>query len=70
MPVIEFIVDGKPKCVGPSRRVLWSTVRGRERHAGWGGRDGWSPGPAGSVGPMPSPPSQKKPYGWVKGTSD
>ena len=34
--VIEFIVDDKPKRVGLSRRVLLGTVRGRERHAGWG----------------------------------
>ena len=43
--MIEVIVDDKPKRVGLSRRVLWGTVRGRERHAGWGGgRDVMEPG--------------------------
>ena len=62
--MIEFIGDGKPKCVGPSRRVLWGTVRGRERHAGWGGRDVMEPG-SGRLGWADALPSFPEETIWV-----
>ena len=59
--MIDFIVAGKPKGVGPSRRVLWSAVVWRESHAGWGNVTGEALVRAGSVGPVPLLLPRRKP---------